>query len=168
MRLRHPAVPVLAAAFALALATAPAARADTGFTATLSGAQEVPPTPSGGFGTGTFVLNNAQTQLTFNITYSGLSIAASAAHIHGAAPPGVNAGVLFNLGPFGTFGTSGSFNGVWAIPAAQVPNLINGLLYVNIHTTNFPGGEIRGQIVLDGTSAKSTTWSRVKRLYGAR
>src|SRR5688500_15680490 len=55
------------------------------FTATLSGAQQVPAVSSAGTGTGTVLLNAAENQITVNLTFSGLSSAANAAHIHGAA-----------------------------------------------------------------------------------
>ena len=90
-----------------------------------------------------------------------------AAHIHAPAPPGVNAGVVwgffgtpFNdtlapvtvLTPFAT-GVGGTFAGTWNAPegnnttlAAQIPSILAGLSYINFHTVQFPGGEIRGQI----------------------
>ena len=159
MRLRY--VVVLAVA---ALAFASPALADTGFSASLDGLQEVGPNASPGTGSATLVLDNAQANLSYVVTYSGLTAARTAAHIHGPAAPGVNAGVLHGLlNQTGT--TSGSANGVWAIPAAQLPNLFNGLMYLNIHTGNFPGGEIRGQINGAPTASRATTWGRLKKLY---
>jgi hypothetical protein len=90
-----------------------------------------------------------------------------AAHIHAPASPGVNAGVVFGF--FGTpfndnnpndvlvtaFATDvgGTISGKWDSPegnnttlAAQLPNILAGNSYINFHTDQFPGGEIRGQI----------------------
>ena len=63
------------------------------FHATLSGAQEVPPVPGGGKGSADFKLDAATKTLTWTVSYSGLTGDAVAAHIHGPAAPGANAGV---------------------------------------------------------------------------
>lgn len=57
-------------------------------------------------------------------------------------------------------------NAVWTIPAGDVANLKLGLLYVNIHSQTFPGGEIRGQIVAS-TPTQVKTWGRVKAMYAS-
>lgn len=159
MRLRYTAL-VLAAAL---LSAAPAS-ADTGFSAVINGAQEVPANASPGTGTATLVLNNAQTQLSYSVTYQNLTSNRTAAHIHGPAAPGTNAGVLHGLlNQTGT--TSGSMNGVWNLSATNVSQLLNGLLYINIHSVNFGPGEIRGQINSNPTSTRATTWGRLKTLY---
>jgi hypothetical protein len=102
-----------------------------------------------------------------NGTYSGLSGNVSAAHIHGPANPGVNAGVLYGLNPtFITTGaTAGNFlagnltlvdgTGGFTI-AQQQAQLLAGQWYINIHTSTFPGGEIRGQITLVPEPASAT------------
>ncbi|MGH7028877.1 MAG: CHRD domain-containing protein, partial [Stellaceae bacterium] len=64
------------------------------FKATLNGASEVPPTTSAGTGTATATLNTATRRLSWDVTYSGLSGPAKAAHIHGPAAPGKNAPVV--------------------------------------------------------------------------
>jgi hypothetical protein len=111
------------------------------FHADIDGGQEVPPVGTPATGQGSFQLL-ADGTLQFKISYSGLLSPETAAHIHGPAPPGMNAGVLFPL-PAGNpkFGTTPVLTGV------QRTHLQNGQLYVNIHTTGNPGGEIRGQIV---------------------
>lgn len=109
--------------------------------ALLNGMQEVPPNASVGFGAGRFFIDTQANTLTYYIVYSGLSAAETAAHIHGPADPGVNAGVLVGL-PLGNVKT-----GVWNYPEAAEQDILNGRTYVNVHTSNFPGGEIRGQIV---------------------
>jgi hypothetical protein len=169
---------------------APAAHAQTLFTANLTNNQENPPATnlitSGGaprptsFGTATFTLNAAQTVLTFTATVNNIDFTGSqtpndlnddltAAHIHAGPnlPPGNNPvvwgffGTPFNdtnptnssVTPFAT-GVGGTVIGIWDAPegqnttlAAQLPNLFAGRAYLNFHTRQFPGGEIRGQIV---------------------
>jgi hypothetical protein len=122
------------------------ATAQQTFVANLSGAQEVPANASAGKGICTIVLNAAQTQITVNCTYSGLGSAANAAHIHGNATVGVNAPILFGFTgvPSATSGTIGPLN--FAVTIQQVADMRAHLYYVNIHSVNLPGGEIRGQV----------------------
>lgn len=116
----------------------------------LDGRQEVPANTSSATGSGTLVLNAAN-QLTYNIPYSGLVSPYTQSHIHGPAGPGTNAGVLIPLGPAPPPGsTAGTLSGTTpALSAAQLGYLNNtpSLLYVNIHSQTFGGGEIRGQIL---------------------
>jgi hypothetical protein len=119
------------------------------FTATLNGNQQVPTVSSPGFGTGSVLLNRAETLITVNLSFSGLTSAANAAHIHGPGTIGTNAGVLFDFSADVVGLTSGSIpERTFAITPAQVADLKAGLYYFNIHTGNFGGGEIRGQVLL--------------------
>jgi Cu/Zn superoxide dismutase len=111
--------------------------------ATLSSAQEVPPTTSAGQGSGEFTVNPATKQVTWTVSYSGLTGPALAAHIHGPAAPGANAGVLVNLAPSGV---ANPLQGSATLTDAQMADLMAGKGYVNIHTAQNKGGEIRGQI----------------------
>jgi hypothetical protein len=97
-----------------------------------------------GSGTGSFVLNGHD--LSYTVSWSGLSAPATAGHIHGPAAAGQPAPVEF---PFsGVSGVAGSVSGVvTGMTDKQVTDLFAGLNYVNIHTGNFPSGEIRGQIL---------------------
>jgi Cu/Zn superoxide dismutase len=131
----------------LLLSSAAPAYADQRFYATLTGAQQVPPVSTAGTGIGTVLLNTAETQITVNMSFTGLTSNANAAHIHGPAAVGSNAAVLF---PFTSVpaATSGSIpQQTFAITAGQVTDLKAGNFYFNIHSDNFPGGEIRGQIL---------------------
>jgi cysteine-rich repeat protein len=86
---------------------------------------------------------NANT-LTITVTdtlVAPLSTPEIAAHIHGFAPPGMPAGIKFGL-PLGS-----PKNAVWNFPESDQASTIAGLTYVNIHTSMFPAGEIRGQIL---------------------
>jgi hypothetical protein len=154
--MRHRTTAWAAAALILAIVSAPmAAGAATTFTATLTGAQETPPNASPATGTGTVTLNDAQTTITVSLSFAGLVGASTAAHIHGPAAPGVPAPVIFPLTiPLGV--TTGSVTGAtFAVTPAQVADLRAGLWYFNVHSTVFPGGEIRGQI-LDTTAPTVT------------
>jgi Cu/Zn superoxide dismutase len=122
--------------------------ADRRFQATLTGAQQVPVVASNGTGIGTVVLNSAETQITVNLTFSGLTSNANAAHIHGPGAAGTNAGVLFDFSGVTPVATSGTIpQQTFAITPTQVTQLKAGQYYFNIHTGNFGGGEIRGQIL---------------------
>lgn len=110
------------------------------------GAQEAPtPVASAGRGFGIVSLNAAATQIRASLAYSGLGSNQTMGHIHGAAAAGSNAGVLFNIGSSGQ--TSGTFaNLTFNVTPTQVQQLRQGLFYFNVHSVNFSGGEIRGQI----------------------
>ncbi|MBV9957802.1 MAG: CHRD domain-containing protein [Acidobacteria bacterium] len=121
------------------------AMAQQKFTAHLDPSQEVPSTASTGSGSCVVTLNAAETSINVTCTYQGLTSALQADHIHGNAAPGANAAVLINFGATG--GTSGTFTlGPLAITPTQVASMRAHLFYINLHTTNFPGGEIRGQL----------------------
>ncbi len=177
----------LAAAMIAGAGSAPAL-ASTIFHATLTNAQENPPTnPTlangqprpASFGEAVLVLNDAQTALTysievFNIDFTGSQTAdlndnLTLAHIHGSptVTATTNAGVVFGfigtpfnetapndviVTPF-TSAVGGTVTGKWdagegnnTTLTAQLPNLFGGRTYLNFHTRQFPGGEIRGAI----------------------
>jgi hypothetical protein len=120
------------------------ARADqVNFKADLSGASEVPPVTTAGKGTATAALDTAAKTLTWTVTYSGLSGPATAGHIHGPAAPGANAGVLV---PF-SGGLTSPIKGSATLTDAQISDLEAGRTYINLHTADNKGGEIRGQLV---------------------
>jgi uncharacterized protein (TIGR03118 family) len=109
----------------------------------MSGSAEVPATTSTGTASGFITLIG--NQMFYDIDYSGLSAPAVAAHIHGPADTTKPAGVLFPLS--GITGTAGTLSGQQTLTADQLTNLLAGLTYANIHTTNNPNGEIRGQVL---------------------
>lgn len=111
----------------------------------LSGLEEVPPNASPATGFVDLTVDFTSGAWTLNGSYSGMLANVVASHIHGSAPAGVNAPVLFNLN--NTSGTSGSLTGAGVFTPAQIADLLAGLFYVNVHTQVFPGGEIRGQAV---------------------
>ena len=132
------------------------------YAASLDGLQEVPPNNSPGTGSATLVLD-ANLMLHVNCTFGGLLAPVTAAHIHAPAPPGVNAPIRFPLIPPAP-PTSPIVLTVGPLTAQDVVNLNTGLSYINIHTTMFPGGEIRGQI-FGAVPVEPGTWGRIKSLY---
>ena len=110
------------------------------FTVTLSGAQEVPPNNSTATGSATVLINTMVNLLHYELSYNGLTGAETAAHLHGFAASGANAGVLFTLP------TGNPKVGDLSYSDDQEANLLNGLAYFNIHSSAFPGGELRGQL----------------------
>jgi CHRD domain len=117
--------------------------AQINFKADLSSASEVPPVTSTGKGTATASLDTTTKTLTWTVTYSGLSGPATAGHIHGPAAPGANAGVLV---PF-TGDLASPIKGSATLTDAQISDLEAGRTYINLHTADNKGGEIRGQLV---------------------
>lgn len=107
--------------------------------ATLNGTQEVPSTGSTATGLGCFTFDTNTNIITYNITFSGLLGTETAAHFHQGAP-GVNGPVIAGL-PLGSPKT-----GSVSLTAAQAGQLLAGNFYTNLHSTVFPGGEIRGQM----------------------
>ena len=112
------------------------------FSASLSGASEVPPATTSGSGMFAAKLDTDTRVLSWTLTHSGLSGPATAAHLHGPAMPGANAGVAV---PFSS-AMSGS-TGQATLTPAQVADLMAGKMYANVHTAANPGGEIRGQVM---------------------
>lgn len=167
----------LVATFSLLVSSA---RADRTFTANITHDQEVanPPIPNeGSSGTGIFVLNDAMTQLTYNVTLVGLDLDGlqtpgttadnvTRIHFHNAAA-GANGGIVYgiidtnaalrndnNPNDLVVNAVAGTISGVWNAPegnattlTAQLSNLLNSRLYFNVHTADHAGGEIRGQVV---------------------
>ena len=114
------------------------------FTAYLTGAQEVPPVATTATGYARIVVNESTGQLNFTVVFNGLSSAQTASHIHAPAAIGATVGVAINFGAVG--GTSGTISGQTTITPTQLAQLRAHLGYVNVHSANFVGGEIRGQL----------------------
>ncbi|HZN08265.1 MAG TPA: CHRD domain-containing protein [Pyrinomonadaceae bacterium] len=139
-------------------------------TATLTGAQEVPPTGSPGIGSALITIDTVTNLMTVNVAFAGLLSPTTIAHIHCCAGPGgtaIPATTVPSFPGFPTGVTTGTFlqtfdltlassynpafiaaNGgtVAGAQAAFITGLLNGQAYFNIHTVQFPSGEIRGQL----------------------
>jgi hypothetical protein len=137
------------------LALSVVAKADTiTFTAVLSGANEVPPRQSNGTGAATVTLDDVTGKGTLTVGFTGLSAAVTGGHIHCCAGTNANGPVIvgfdssLTLTQGGTTGALANFS--FTLTPDQITAMKNGLTYVNIHTSAFPGGEIRGQLIAAG------------------
>jgi len=148
------------------LACAAVVMGDSGsrsFKAKLSGFQEVPTVSTQATGEFRARINSAGTEIAYELEYSGLEGSVLASHVHLGAR-GVAGGVMFFLcggGSAPACPASGKVTGTVTAtdvigPAAQgiapgefaeaLRALRAGMTYANVHSTKFPGGEIRGQI----------------------
>jgi hypothetical protein len=153
------AVLLILAAISAATISSYAQTTSTIFRATLEGEQEVPPVDSDAKGFAIFRLSNDGTELGYKVIVANIEDV-TAAHIH-LAPKGENGPiVVFLFNPEAP--TDGRTNGVLAkgtitsaelvgpLEGATLSELVDeieaGNTYVNVHTVEHPGGEIRGQI----------------------
>jgi hypothetical protein len=179
---------IVTLALALSLTAAKSASAATILLAELTHSQETvggPLLTSTGdprplsFGFATFVLNDAQTEMSMSVTVYNIDVTGTqtpdtfdnlvAAHIHVGAPLGANAPVRWGffgspdndnnpdnlvVTPFAS-GVGGTFTSIWNQPegnaattlTTNLPGILASLSYVNFHTVQFGGGEIRGQLI---------------------
>ncbi len=171
MNLRRKSVLAAVALTVLAAPITSTAREDrddvTTYRARLTGFGEVPPKLLNGQGKFTGTLSADGASISWTLTWSELTTPAQAAHIHFGQPQNTGSVVVFFCGgggrpacPDGP-GHSGSVSGTWTaadILAVSSQNVTAGdfagflrilrvhLGYANVHTTVFPGGEIRGQV----------------------
>jgi CHRD domain-containing protein len=166
--MRYFALVIVAAALML---STPAAHAITmTFGGILSGANEVPPNNSPAAGTAVVVLDPTAETIQIIAAFFGLTAPDTMAHIHCCAPLGTNAGVATTVPAFLGFPlgvTQGTYlspifsledptfynpafvtlqGGLEQAEAALIAGIEGGQTYFNIHTSNFPGGEIRSQL----------------------
>lgn len=135
-------VPTIAASVAamLILSTAALAEERT-FTASLSSSETVPPVESDGRGELEAILDTETKLLKWTVTFENLTGAPTAAHFHGPADPGENAGPVVPATDL-----ESPMEGEATLDDAQIADLEAGKWYFNIHTAQHPDGEIRGQV----------------------
>ena len=116
-----------------------------GFTVSLDGNQVTPtPVSTNATGTGWVVFDNNGTEINHSLTVAGLSSNLTAAHFHNA-PVGTSGGVVHPI-TFTDSTSSGSWTG---FADNMITELLHNNLYLNVHTTDHPGGEIRGQVIFE-------------------
>ena len=161
-------------ALALAMAGTPAAFAETlYYRATMNGTAEAPPNPSPGYGVAFFIIDDVANTMSMNVPFFDLLAPTTVAHLHcctaapltGTAPP---ASTVPNLPDFPTGVTSGLYERTFSLLDASFYNpafisanggtvdaartaLLEGIAsnesYFNIHSGQYPAGEIRGFLV---------------------
>ena len=127
---------------AAALVAVPAAAETVALKADLKASNEVPPNGSTASGMAEATFDTATRNLTWTVTYSGLTGPAAGAHFHGPGEAGKNAGIVL---PFQS--PTSPIKGSQTLTEAQAADLLAGKWYVNVHTAANPGGELRGQMI---------------------
>jgi hypothetical protein len=145
-------------ALALVLATHASAQTVT-LRTTMNGGEEVPVISTGMVGTAEVSVDIANREVVVNLSVFNTPTATTAGHIH-AGPAGIGGPVVLNF-PASIVGRTGDFamsfrlgqRDFVARPAQGINTMddiiqaiVNGNSYVNVHTTQNPGGEIRGQL----------------------
>jgi hypothetical protein len=120
-----------------------ASAATVKYHATLNATSEVPPSNSTGSGEATASLDSATHELTYDVTFKGFASDVAAAHVHGPAEAGKNAGVVIPLGNT----PKSPIHGTAKLTPEQEQQLAGGMMYVNVHTKNHPAGAVRGQLM---------------------
>lgn len=136
------AVAALAAVALFSLTPAAFAQAVM-YKADLTGAAQVPPNPAKGTGTLAATYDPASKKLSYTVNYKDLSGPATAAHFHGPAAAGANAGVVVPAAA----PLASPIKGEATLTDAQAADLAAGRWYFNVHTAANPPGEIRGQVM---------------------
>lgn len=108
----------------------------------------MPPVETSGQGVAVLSLNATMDSLCIEIAYNGLSGSLMGAHIHQGAA-GTNGDVLIDLTPFIDNGEIRHVLTGEDLTAELLEMHLTNMLYINLHTEQNPGGEIRGQIMLE-------------------
>jgi hypothetical protein len=119
------------------------------FSAIVDAAQQVDFVDSPAVGSATLMLNAAQSELTYDISATGLTASVVGVHFHHGAA-GQNGPIIADLSAtvVSNEGGSARIMGVWrTIRPEDLELLLAEELYINIHTVNYRGGEARGQII---------------------
>jgi hypothetical protein len=133
------------------------------FTISMDAGEETPPTGTSAEGTGWAVLDSSGVMLSYRATIAGLSSSLTAAHFHDA-PPGVSGAVVDPVA-FTDSTTQGEWTG---FPDNILTDLLKGDIYLNVHSTSHPGGEIRGNLMygsLQATGIEPVSGDAVPRTY---
>lgn len=146
---------VLPALVGLALAGTAftALAAQVNLSAMLSGTEEVPANSSPGTGMLEATYDSDSNVLNFTVTYDGLTGEPTAAHFHGPAAPGENAPPAVPV----EGSLASPISGTATLTDAQEAELLGGQWYFNVHTAQYPDGELRGQVLQSAASGEVST-----------
>jgi hypothetical protein len=145
MHRRSTAMLIAVGALLASLALAPVASAGgQPFTTTLEGENEIPTGDLDATGTATVTLNRGTGEVCWDISVAGLTLPATAAHIHPGAAGTVGAPII----PLGAPGADGTSTGCTTADRALVKDIAKNPseYYVNVHNVDFPSGAARGQL----------------------
>ena len=142
MTIRTASIATIVGAAGLLIATAAAYADVINMTAELTGAAEVPANDSAGKGTLEATYDTETMELTWTVTYEGLTGDATAAHFHGPAAADATAGPVVPI----EGDLASPIEGSATLTEEQATQLQDGLWYFNVHTAQYPDGEIRGQV----------------------
>ena len=129
----------LTAIVACAALATPAFAEELNFSADLTAGAEVPPTESDATGTADVMVDTEAGTVSWTVTVENLTGDPTSAHIHGPAAEGENAGPVIDM-------SEAIMEGSGEITEDQIAELKYGKYYVNVHTEEYPDGEIRGQL----------------------
>jgi hypothetical protein len=147
--LRHAADIVPAPSGACPRTVLTATRGGTAITVAMTGEAEAPTAGEGvGTGTATIRLRRGQGQLCYSMQVRNITLPAAAAHIHRGGTGEAGPVIIPLLAP----NASGVAAGCTSVSRTLVAQILGNrqAYYVNVHTTDFPGGAVRGQLA--GTS----------------
>lgn len=148
--------PYLGLCLGLVLLAPDPAATEVIYTATLDGATAGTDSPA--FGQATLTLNDEGTAVDYRIAFSGLVGTETGAHIHNGAPGAI--GPRLHTLPLGT-----PKIGTWEVDSFAIGELDAGRVYINLHTSLYLPGEIRGDVVSTSVAAAPTSWGAIKALY---
>jgi len=129
----------------LAAFASPAAAELVRMQAELSPQSEVPPVASPARGSAEVTLDTVSRELTWRIAFTNLTAPLSAMHFHGPAAPTANAGIVVPI--TASPAQSSIITGSATVTEQQMNDILAGRYYINIHTPNYPPGELRGQVL---------------------
>lgn len=133
---------MIASVATLGIASTPAMATTLKFAASLTGQAETPPNPSKATGKATVSFDTDTKKLSWKITYHGLTGKATAAHFHGPAAIGVKAPPVVPI----QGKLASPIKGTATLTDQQAADLEAGKWYFNVHSAQYPDGEIRGQV----------------------
>lgn len=142
-------------ALALAGTAFPALAAQVHLTAALTGGEEVPANDSAGTGMVDAMYDSESNVFTYTVTYDGLTGPAVAAHFHGPANPGETAPPSLPI----EGDLTSPIAGTATLTDAQEAELLSGMWYFNVHTAQYPDGELRGQMLQTMMSSEASSMS---------